>query len=45
MALLQSRNARLFTYFTDTCGHGVRAFADAECTILPGFARPRAFQF
>ncbi len=26
-------------------GHGVRAFADAECTILPGFARPRAFQF
>ncbi|MET4896736.1 protein-L-isoaspartate O-methyltransferase [Sphingomonadaceae bacterium jetA1] len=26
-------------------GHGVRAFADAECAILPGFARPRAFQF
>ncbi|MDR6145984.1 protein-L-isoaspartate(D-aspartate) O-methyltransferase [Sphingomonas sp. SORGH_AS870] len=26
-------------------GHGVRPFADAECTILPGFARPRAFQF
>jgi len=26
-------------------GHGVRAFADAECTVLPGFARPRAFQF
>ncbi|WP_230483165.1 protein-L-isoaspartate O-methyltransferase family protein [Sphingomonas sp. Leaf21] len=26
-------------------GHGVRAFADAECTILPGFARPRVFQF
>lgn len=26
-------------------GHGVRPFADAECAILPGFARPRAFQF
>ena len=26
-------------------GHGVRAFADAECAVLPGFARPRAFQF
>ncbi|MFN3677398.1 MAG: protein-L-isoaspartate O-methyltransferase family protein [Sphingomonas pseudosanguinis] len=26
-------------------GHGVRSFADAECAILPGFARPRAFQF
>lgn len=26
-------------------GHGMRPFADAECAILPGFARPRAFQF
>ena len=26
-------------------GYGLSAFADAECVVLPGFARPRAFTF
>lgn len=26
-------------------GHGLADFADVDCTLLPGFARPRGFQF
>ena len=26
-------------------GHGVQPFVDAECVVLPGFARPAAFSF
>lgn len=26
-------------------GHGVQAFVDGECVVLPGFARPAAFRF
>ena len=26
-------------------GHGLADFADIDCVVLPGFARPRGFQF
>lgn len=45
MGLVENGVTRLASGRRTEGGHGVRAFADAECTILPGFARPRAFQF
>jgi protein-L-isoaspartate(D-aspartate) O-methyltransferase len=30
---------------TSASGYGLQPFADIECVVLPGFSRPRSFQF
>ncbi|WP_414712369.1 protein-L-isoaspartate O-methyltransferase family protein [Sphingomonas sp.] len=36
---------RLASGVRTTGGHGLADFADIDCAVLPGFARPRGFQF
>ena len=36
---------RLASGRTTASGYGLQPFADIECVVLPGFSRPRGFQF
>ena len=44
-AIVENNVVRLATGAKGGTGFGYRAFADADAAVLPGFARPRAFQF
>jgi len=43
--LLERGVTRLAAGRRTAAGAGLAAFADAECAVLPGFARPQGFRF
>jgi protein-L-isoaspartate(D-aspartate) O-methyltransferase len=45
MGVVQKGVTRLAVGRRTAGGHGAVPFADSECVVLPGFARPAAFRF